>query len=417
MPRRRRGRWRRDALVPFLVLAGAARAANWSALAPYQQTLSRERFETLAQDLYAPSGALTNYLVISREAAEVYTDAARTGAPLFRLDFAAETTNTPPRAFHTPSELRAARGTNDPPLQGLRVVLDPGHIGGAWARMEERFFFARREDWFLQEAALNLLVARLARERLQALGAAVALTKDGLEPVTAQRPEDFRAEAEQLVGADPRWAQLPDLFQQAARADLVRKRQELLFYRTSEIKARAVLVNEELKPDVTVDLHFNAFDTGDRWELTEENGLVVFVHGNYTPGELADDEQKFFLFRKLLEGSSDTEREVAAIIADELRKASGLPPAYITSGGNLHPLDKTCYLYARNLAANRQILGPVVYLEPYFMNNRITYRRIQAGDFEGEREIEGALRRSIFREYADAVVAALLRAYGPDLSP
>jgi N-acetylmuramoyl-L-alanine amidase len=400
-------------LVPFIALAGTACAADWSLLEPAQSSITRERFETLVREVYAPSGALTNYLSVSNEAVEVYSSANRTGAPVFRLAFAVEVTNVPARAFRAPDELRAARGSNDPPLQGLRVGLDPGHIGGAWARMEERFFFASREDWFLQEAALNLLVARLARERLEALGATVMLTKDGLEPVTAQRPEDFRAEAEQLVGMDPRWSHLPELFQQAAREDLVRKRQELLFYRTAEIKARAARVNDELKPDLTVAIHFNAMDTGERWELTDENGLVVFVHGNYTPGELADDEHKFFLFQKLLANARDIEVAVASVFVDELRKATGLPPAYFASGGNLHPVDVDSYLYARNLAANRQYRGPVVYLEPYFMNNRVVYARIQAGDFEGEREIEGAMRRSIFREYADAIVAALLRAYGP----
>ena len=68
------------------------------------------------------------------------------------------------------------------------------------------------------------------------------------------------------------------------------------------------------------------------------------------------------------------------------------------------------YLWARNLLANRIFECPVVYLEPYCMNNAETYARIQAGDYDGEREIAGKVRRSIFREYADAIVAGA-RAY------
>jgi hypothetical protein len=41
------------------------------------------------------------------------------------------------------------------------------------------------------------------------------------------------------------------------------------------------------------------------------------------------------------------------------------------------------------------------------MNNAETYARIQAGDYAGEREVAGKMRRSIFREYADAIVDGL----------
>ena len=44
------------------------------------------------------------------------------------------------------------------------------------------------------------------------------------------------------------------------------------------------------------------------------------------------------------------------------------------------------------------------------MNNREVWERIQAGDYEGEREVAGSRRASIFREYADAVAEGV-RAY------
>jgi hypothetical protein len=68
-------------------------------------------------------------------------------------------------------------------------------------------------------------------------------------------------------------------------------------------------------------------------------------------------------------------------------------------------------VYARNLAASRQYNGPVVFLEPYYMNNSTVYRRIQEGDFEGTKAIENRPFQSIFREYADAVSSALIAFY------
>ena len=123
----------------------------------------------------------------------------------------------------------------------------------------------------------------------------------------------------------------------------------------------------------------------------EENNVIVFTHGNYLPGELSDDEQKLRLLQKLAERSYEVEQPVADSIAEALAKATGLPTT----------------VRARNLAANRLYDGPVVYLEPYYMNNRLVYQRIQLGDYEGEKTIEGKSYRSIFREYADAVMDGL----------
>jgi hypothetical protein len=57
--------------------------------------------------------------------------------------------------------------------------------------------------------------------------------------------------------------------------------------------------------------------------------------------------------------------------------------------------------------ANRLYQTPVIYLEPYVMNSELVWERIQAGDYEGEINLGGKPRRSIFREYADAVAEGL----------
>ncbi|NIP92014.1 MAG: hypothetical protein GWO24_00445, partial [Akkermansiaceae bacterium] len=39
------------------------------------------------------------------------------------------------------------------------------------------------------------------------------------------------------------------------------------------------------------------------------------------------------------------------------------------------------------------------------------FERVQAGDYEGEREVAGKLRKSLYREYAGAVVDGLVNYY------
>jgi len=72
------------------------------------------------------------------------------------------------------------------------------------------------------------------------------------------------------------------------------------------------------------------------------------------------------------------------------------------------PVGTSGYVYARNLMATRLYRCPTVYLEPYVMNSREVFARVQAGDYEGTRKIGRVQRPSIYREYVDGVVDGLV---------
>ena len=386
-------------LTGFAVFPGGWVGAQpeWSGLEQYQETITADTFGRLLNEVYAPDGGMISYLQYGPDSVSVFSSLAHTGAPLFVLRFASEDAPLPAKKA----------------LEDLHIALDPGHIGGAWSRMEERFFLVdRHRDWPVQEAAMNLYVARLLRDRLEAAGATVSMVKDDFEPMSPVGPDALLLQVakDDLPPPDARFEHLPALFVLTSQKDQLRKRVERDFYRTAEIAARAKRVNEELRPDLTLCIHFNATGYGDEKNLYEENGLAFFIHGNYLSRELVSDEQKFYLLSKLLERSHALERELAESIATSFAEATDLPPSYrVEPGGVMHPVDDGNYIYARNLAANRQFAGPVIFLEPYFMNNRDVYARIQAGDYEGLREINGKSYPSIFREYADAVTAGVVR--------
>lgn len=394
MEPRRMGRTQLLAFIVVTFWSTAALATDWSGLEHYQQTISRAEFETLLVHVYCPSGALTNYLTFTNNAVTVFSTTDKTNPPLFVLRFSSSVSSM-----------------NAHPLSLKRIALDPGHIGGAWARMEERFF-ERDKDRPVQEAELNLMVARLLKTRLEAAGAQVFFTKDNFEPVTDKRPEDFQAQAEQEIKMSTRFDAFPPLEREAAFADAVRKRAELIFYRSSEIAARAKLLNEKIKPDLTICLHVNAVEWDECRSLVDDNRLVVFVHGNYLAAEVKDDDQKLRLLEKLLERSHPAELATAEAVATALANATKLPPVdYGPNSGSIRVGDNP-YVFARNLAANRLVNGPVVFLEPYYQNNRLVYERIQLGDYEGVRDVNGLPMKSIFREYADAVAEGLSRLIG-----
>ncbi len=186
----------------------------------------------------------------------------------------------------------------------------------------------------------------------------------------------------------------------------------MLFYRVSEIRDRAKIVNEKIRPDLTLCLHFNAEAWGDpaHPEFVPRNHLHILLNGCYSAGELRHDDVRFDMLLKLLGRCFPPELAAGTAAATAMAKATGLP-AYSYTTNNALMIAGNRYLWARNLLANRLYRTPVVYFEPYVMNSEVTWERVQAGDYEGEYFIGGAMRKSIFREYADGVVEGLKEYY------
>ncbi|MEI9998444.1 MAG: hypothetical protein WDO13_04425 [Verrucomicrobiota bacterium] len=184
----------------MLLLVGLAlpmRAANlsplaptpdWSALDAYQRTITREEFTRLINQVYSIDGAFWAYCDINDERAIIYGDLGK-ARPLFTLRFAASESSAAP----LPYAYKTRAVSTDParPLKGIKIALDPGHIGGDWAQLEARYF-KLGDDPPVEEAKLNLITCERLAERLQADGATIIWAKRGLEPVTDLRPDDLR---------------------------------------------------------------------------------------------------------------------------------------------------------------------------------------------------------------------------------
>jgi len=262
--------------------------------------------------------------------------------------------------------------------------------------MEERWFQIAGSQP-VQEGDMTLAVAKLLKPQLEAMGATVTLVREQTEPVTQIRPEMLREEADKNNG-DGTLAQ----------------RAERLFYRTAEIRARAKIVNETIKPDIVLCLHFNA----DAWGNPNAPTLVpadhfhMILNGAYTDDEVALGDQRHELLLKMLQGIHDEEVALATSAASAFVERTAMPPyIYTAASGRARNVDANPYLWARNLLANRIYHCPVLYYEPYVMNSEEDHARIQAGDYDGLREVAGKRRPSIFREYADCVALGLERYY------
>ena len=393
---------------PASNLSALGRAPDWSQLEKYQGSITHDEFVHLLDDVYCTRGYGAGLIRIEPEEARILTKSG--SQDYFVLHFAKNAADgrlvrqwwTDPRSLPMP--------TAGKPLAGFRIALDPGHLGGTWAKMEERWFKIG-DAAPVREGDMTLRVAQMLQPRLESLGAKIMLLREKTEPITPYRPSDFEDTArrvlEQTGVSDPR-----ENFDGPAdpeKEKTVAWQRALLFYRNSEIRRRASLVNDQLQPDLVLCLHFNAEPWGDPNQptLVEKNHLHLLVNGAYLPNELQLDDERFEMLQKLLSRAFPEELELAETIAGTMAKETGLPP-YHYKTENVTPVGASGYVYARNLMATRLYRCPTVYLEPYVMNSEEVFARVKAGDYDGERRVAGKQRRSIYREYVESVVDGLL---------
>jgi len=392
----------------------------WLGLDVFQETLTRDEFERKLTEIFDPYGGLEKYMEVDQNRALFYPTESRDTTPEFELRFApSKAERRPlPRTFRTPFEIRNQPKPPDKPLQGLRVALDPGHIGGDWARMEHRSIKYRGKGP-VQEGDHVLLAAKILRGQLEGLGAEVFMVREDATPVTPFRPEDFVDRAREIIyEKEPKlkekYGDLPVEEQNKKLGYKLQRLSEVLFFRGSEIEERGAKLRREFTPDVTIALHFNATGNSGSGRLTSRNRNIFFVHGAYTAKEVDSPTQRLRMLYKILENPTPVEVEVGTAIADSFESLTGFPFVLYGNSKNTREV-KPGYkgVVARNLAANRLYDGPVVFSEPYLMNQRHTYQRLLAGDYDGEKEFSGKEFRSIYREYAEGITNGLIAAYAP----
>jgi N-acetylmuramoyl-L-alanine amidase len=407
-------------------LSPLAPTPDWTALSAYDKTITRQEFSRLINQVYSNDGAFWAYADINDKRVIVFSDTAKTH-PLLTLNFASSESTEAPLPYHYKTQATS----HDParPLQGIRIALDPGHIGGDWAKLEARYF-KLGDDPPVEEAKLNFITCELLAERLQADGAEIIWAKRGYDPVTHLRPDDLHREAiaalalhnnpnSSVSGYTPSFLfglPLPHAIRNGNKGvseSRIDNEAALLFYRVAEIRARGDVVNKQ-HPDLTICVHYNADEWGnpDHPTLTERSHLVIFTNGAYEKSELAYDDYKYDMLRKLLDRTAVQEERGCALVGQAMLDKLKYPPENYPGSYFAHRVTDVPSVYARDLLANRIYHGPVIYCEGPYMNARDAYYRIIAGDYLGLRVVQGESVPSIYRDYAAAVEQGVLKYFG-----
>src|SRR5438046_2071053 len=161
---------------------------KWEVLEHYQETITHDEFTHLINDVYCTHGFAADLIKIDNDAAQILAN--RESHNVFTLRFAPDANSE----AHTPRLWRPAKSLPSAkpgrPLVGVRIALDPGHLGGKWAKMEERWFQVG-DTKPVTEGDLTLRVSRMLATRLKKLGATVLFVRNSTQPVTSKRPRNF----------------------------------------------------------------------------------------------------------------------------------------------------------------------------------------------------------------------------------
>ncbi|MFP4282125.1 MAG: hypothetical protein ACLFU2_05845 [Opitutales bacterium] len=325
---------------------GATEMAAWSAWRQAVPASALPALRTELERVYLPGQALERWFRFTPEAVWVRVGEEEQGLWL----------ELPVEEDATLAPRLPAPGPGDAPLlEGWRIAIDPGHLGGEWGEMERRAF-RLGEGPVVREGDLVLAAAKRMAAALRERGAEVRLLREGSTPATDQRPADFFEEA------------FRDLLRERGELptrEEVQRLAELRFYRLAEIRARAELV-AQWRPHVVLALHLNA----EAWPDPEAPSAVpgnhghLLVNGAYLPGEVAVPGQRRELLARWLARYSEVEVPLARALAKAMEEATGLSP-FRYRGPNAAAVGGSDYVWARNLLANRIYPAPVVYLEPW----------------------------------------------------
>jgi N-acetylmuramoyl-L-alanine amidase len=283
-------------------------------------------------------------------------------------------------------------------LKNLRIAIDPGHVGGDFAILEQRYIkmantkpAEAKQMILFKEGTLALMTALLLKQWLEEEGALVLLTKekDGQAVYDRLFFEWLATEGYKYATPSIKGLQIQPTFTQLFSN----------YYNRLDLQARAQKINA-FHPHLTLIIHYNAH--GGRDPITQENFPenynynMVFIGGSFCKGELAAlDNRKEFL-RLLLTDDLEQSLHFSEYVIRQLTEQLNVPP--------VQPQDPVPYLtsvsmqlgngiYARNLFLTRMVHGPLCYGESLCQDHReecirLNGREIEVNQIRGPKRVE-----------------------------
>ena len=326
--------------------------------------------------------------------------------------------------FSSVPEILKFNPTDQQPLKGLRIALDPGHTAGdtATGRMEDKFLLFKMYDpknkdtvtVSLAEGMLTWNTANMLAVTLRAEGAEVFMTRttansNALGKSFEQwKKEDYRRELDSLLKIYP-----TDIHLRKLKSGKLRDDNSIFRYvfKDVELRKRAELIND-FHPDLTIIIHFNVDDQNKPWtKPTNKNFCMTFVGGSFQAGELSDSERRFDFLRLLL--TDDIENSTIAAGHAALEFQSELDVS-LAKQNDASYLKQYCIpeiypgVFCRNLSLTRMIQGTLIYGETLYQDNAKECLRLSSDPSLSAEGIRPENGDDCLKQVADAYNEAIL---------
>lgn len=278
-------------------------------------------------------------------------------------------------------------------LVGVKIALDPGHLGGAYARLEERYIdippsIERKEPIQFDEGTLSFLTAHYLKILLEKEGAIVMITRDQIgKGVYEEGFFDWLKHSSNLWSGQ---VSLSNLFKR--------------YYNPLDLRARAQKINV-FSPDLTIVLHYNSHHVEEEYSsnncVSSKNYNLVFIPGAFCRNELVEEDSRYEFMRLLVTSDLEESTKLSKCILEAFDQKLKVPVIDASDGARY--LEKVCLevekgVFARNLALTRLIHGPVCYGETLIQNNIDECLNLARKDFV----INGVSCSSRIKEVAEA---------------
>jgi len=265
-------------------------------------------------------------------------------------------------------------------LKGMKIAIDPGHIGGAYhmGETESRCMtlaLDSSKQIQLVEGNLTFFTALLLKQKLDSMGADVMLTRSdtGLsslgitffewkEKVKNKTYLDSLIENNLISekGVMMLNKHLPD---------------KVLFtdvFSSIDMAARARKINA-FNPDITVIIHYNVNEKNLGWKhTTDKDYVMAFVPGCLTSENIETLSGRLNFLRLLISPDIENSVSLSSAVVKNISNKLHVPVVQNTDATYLteHCLSTPAKgVYSRDLALTRLIKGTLVYGEPLYQDN------------------------------------------------
>jgi len=381
-------------LLASLLLHGFCFAdINFADFDLYQEKYTRSEIEEKLGLFLQKDGGVSSYFSLSNETFTFYnapeTDLNRQVE--YTLKLALE------KALTQPQETKRSN------LIGVKIAIDPGHLGGLFAHMEERYIdippsLERTESITFDEGTLSYLTAVYLKVLLEKEGAIVMITRDRVgEGVYSEGFFDWLKTNPQL------WSNQVSLTRVFGK-----------YYNPLDLRARAEKIND-FAPDLSVVIHYNSQDADESKpsnnHVSPVNYNLVFIPGAFCENELTEQDSRYEFLRLLVSEDLNASLQFSKAVLEKFSQHLNVPVHSKADGA--HYLNRVCLkldegIYARNLALTRLIHGPVCYGETLIQNNIDECVNLSRKDFVINGQFCSSRVKQVAEAYFDGIKEYLL---------